>query len=175
MGKSYWGNNTVFRFNQDLSRLNVSLEDGTTYVYVKATAPANQMTCSLIRPKGSSGGGTPTITNPNPGGNYYGGTTYPTNPQNGGQGANPRTQSKRWKNVTRTYDCNFCHRSGKCNSCNGKGWYQGTYGPIDCPNCYGYKTGKCSHCHGNGTIQKTEQVFEQYKYYNISRHPTLLS
>ncbi len=49
--------------------------------------------------------------------------------------------------------CNFCHGSGKCNTCNGKGYY---YNPLDmrktvsCPNCQRNHNGICAHCGGTG-------------------------
>lgn len=47
--------------------------------------------------------------------------------------------------------CTFCLGTGKCQSCNGKGYY---YNPLDlsktvsCPNCDNNHNGVCSHCHG---------------------------
>lgn len=160
-GGSYWGNKAVYRFSNDLTKLNVCLDDGTVYVYAQATPPSNQITCSLIRtPERVSGGGTPSTTVTMPGNVASGAVVNPTT-TTGGQGVNPTTPSKRWKNIRRTYDCDRCHRSGKCQTCNGKGWYQALYGQAtDCPNCDGYKTGRCSKCHGAGTIEKIEQVFE---------------
>lgn len=159
-GSSYWGNNSSFVFDADLSRMNVQNSSGDIYYYIKATPPEGEYTCSLIRENGSSGGGggTPIVT-PTPIQPIQGGNVTPITPI-GGHEVNPSTPSKRWKNVRRTYDCDRCHHSGKCQTCNGKGWYQGTYGPIDCPNCDGYKTGRCSKCHGSGTIEKMEQVYE---------------
>lgn len=162
IGSSYWGDNTEFRFSQDLSKLNVCLEDGTVYVYTRTTPPTSQTTCSLIRPKGSSGGGgTPIVTQPSYNGGYAGGNINSTTNNYNGQSTRQTTPSKRWKNVTRTYDCDRCYRSGKCQTCNGKGY---TYGignsMVDCRNCDGYKTGRCSKCHGSGTITKIEQVYE---------------
>lgn len=157
-GKCYWGNG-IFKFNNDKSRLNVVTGSGDIYVYAVATPPSSQTTCSLIRKVESGGNSGVTYAdvpnwnnNQNTPINQGGSTVNPTKPE--------RTPQKRWHNVTKTVDCNSCHRSGKCQTCNGKGWYQGVYGPIDCPNCYGYKTGKCSHCQGNGTIQKIEQVLD---------------
>lgn len=49
-------------------------------------------------------------------------------------------------------DCSFCDHSGRCKTCNGKGWYYSTVGTgakITCPNC---KDGKCPHCHGTGKL-----------------------
>lgn len=157
-GKCYWGNG-VFKFNNDKSRLNVVTNSGDIYVYAIAVPPPSQTTCSLIRTgesNGNSGGTYVDVPNwninQNSTINQGGNSTNHSNPE--------RTPQKRWHNVTKTVDCNLCHRSGRCQTCNGKGWYQGIYGPIDCTNCYGYKTGKCSHCQGNGTVQKIEQVFD---------------
>ena len=73
----YWGKNADFKFNSDKSVLNVLLDNGDVYVYKRATAPAGQETCSLIR-KSSSGGNT--------GGVVVGGFTpppvYPVEPYN---------------------------------------------------------------------------------------------
>ena len=50
-------------------------------------------------------------------------------------------------------DCRLCLGSGKCNTCNGKGYY---YNPLDltktvsCPNCASNHNGKCSSCNGSG-------------------------
>lgn len=69
-GSSYWGKSTTFKFNADKSVLNVVLDNGDVYVYKRATAPAGQETCSLIRKPGGGGGGsvvvtpTPTIIDP---------------------------------------------------------------------------------------------------------------
>lgn len=162
-GPSYWGSNTTFTFSADYTTFNVVSSSGSTYYYRRGTAPDGEYTCSLIRPKGSSGGGggTPVVTQPINGGGYNGGTVTPVTPDRSGQSTYQGTPTKHWKNVTRTYDCDRCHRSGKCTWCNGKGY---TYGIgnsiIDCSNCDGYKTGRCSKCHGAGTITKLEQVYE---------------
>lgn len=54
-------------------------------------------------------------------------------------------------------DCPFCHRSGKCPTCNGRGYDQNsmTSGTHECPNCLlvnGRRSGKCSQCQGKGTV-----------------------
>lgn len=158
-GGAYWGKDSELVFSTDLSQMNVIDGNGLKYFYTRTSPPSGQTTCSLrINKSSSTGGGTPVVT-PTPGGSMSGGYVTPVTPI-GGQEANPRTPSKRWKNVRKTYDCDRCLHSGKCQTCNGKGWYQGIYGPIDCPNCDGYKTGRCSKCHGSGTIEKIEQVFE---------------
>lgn len=48
-------------------------------------------------------------------------------------------------------DCQRCWGSGKCQTCNGRGYYTELgvgSGPLDCPNCN--KTGRCSSCGGSG-------------------------
>ena len=68
------------------------------------------------------------------------------------------TQTKSSGNVnqetTRYVDktCHGCHNSGKCNTCNGKGWIErlGVKGTMDCPNC---TNGRCSICGGSGKVR----------------------
>lgn len=49
--------------------------------------------------------------------------------------------------------CRLCLGSGKCKTCNGKGWYYDTAFGLDrdyvCPNCHNHD-GKCSSCGGTG-------------------------
>lgn len=156
-GRSYWDNRTLYRFSADYSKLNICLEDGTIFVYVRSTPPSGQTTCSLIRKKSQSD-----INVDSPSALQY---AYPYNTNNGSSNSNSNTtstssQTKKWKTITRVEDCSQCHGSGKCSTCNGKGWYNGIYGPIDCPNCDGHKTGRCRGCHGSGHIEKYERVFE---------------
>lgn len=87
---------------------------------------------------------------------------YDNNYNSGGSsgGEIMRTPTKHWHNVTRQEDCHFCHGSGRCSTCNGKGWVYNEFGldgTHDCPNCY---NGNCSHCNGTGKVTKTEQVYE---------------
>lgn len=50
-------------------------------------------------------------------------------------------------------DCRLCLGSGKCQTCNGKGYY---YNPLDltktvsCPNCASNHNGRCASCNGSG-------------------------
>lgn len=47
--------------------------------------------------------------------------------------------------------CVRCFGTGKCQTCNGKGWYYGSNSltdPLTCPNCDRDHNGVCSHCHG---------------------------
>lgn len=50
-------------------------------------------------------------------------------------------------------DCRICLGTGKCNTCNGKGWFTalgiGT-GDHPCPNCQSNHNGRCSSCGGTG-------------------------
>lgn len=56
--------------------------------------------------------------------------------------------------------CISCNGTGKCKTCDGKGYYYQETGyyvgrsgktRTDCPVCHG--TGRCGTCHGNGTIR----------------------
>ena len=48
IGNSYFGN-TVYRFNSDMSILNIIINKSIIYVYRRATPPQNQITSSLVR------------------------------------------------------------------------------------------------------------------------------
>lgn len=49
-------------------------------------------------------------------------------------------------------ECPLCNNSGKCRTCDGKGWYDGYFGTgvLDCPNC---EHGECPTCKGTKYIQ----------------------
>lgn len=159
-GSSYWGDDVAsFKFNADKSVLNVVIDKDNYYIYKRATAPAGQETCSLIR-KPSSGGNT--------GGAVVGGITpppvYPVDPYNpipaqssNSNAGTTQQNHKDWWHYERrevTEDCYMCHGSGKCNSCNGTHsiWNEFGGGKIECPNCR--PDGKCTTCGGTGKITK---------------------
>lgn len=103
----------------------------------------------------SSGSGSPDVNS-----NYSGGNSPASSTTNNNYNNNDTRPSKKWRNVRKTERCPLCEVPGKCNTCNGKGWYYNNYRETDCPNCDGYKTGRCRKCHGAGTIEKIEQVYE---------------
>lgn len=56
---------------------------------------------------------------------------------------------------TNKRDCRLCLGTGKCNTCNGKGWYTAIgigSGTHACPNCASNHNGKCSSCRGTGKM-----------------------
>lgn len=144
-GSSYWGDDVAsFKFNADKSVLKVVVDKDNYYIYKRATAPAGQETCSLIRKKtpteqGGGGGGeivvppTPIVVNPN---NPTLSTTPTPTPT-----PTPGPKMK---------DCPTCHGSGRCNNCNGHKvrLVMGQY--VDCTNCN--RTGNCPYCHGSGKV-----------------------
>ena len=82
---------------------------------------------------------------------YYPPPTY--TPYDGGNNSNGGSYSS-----GRT--CVSCNGTGKCKTCDGKGWYYHETGyytgrsgktRTDCPVCGG--TGRCGTCHGAGTIR----------------------
>lgn len=99
-----------------------------------------------------------------PSNNYYGGDYSPM-PTYSSPSASQESQlnlspKKQWRTVTRQEDCHFCHGSGDCWTCNGKGWVYNEFGidgTHDCPNC---NHGRCPHCNGTGKVTKTERVYE---------------
>lgn len=148
-GSSYWGKDVAaFKFNADKSVLNVVIDEDNYYIYKRATAPAGQETCSLIRKptqeEGGGGGGeivipptpitidpynpTPTpTTTPTP-------TPTPTPEQKkhqcgvcGGSGREIRNDAT---SFGKTKYCSECgktvsdsHYHAPCRSCKGKGWW----------------------------------------------------
>lgn len=144
IGESYWGKNTEFRFNVDRTILNVCLENGTVYVYSKATPPANQVTCSLIRPKSSSDGGGSIIVTPIPGGNNGTISGSSTNQQ-------PRNHEQEKRDIlnkTVGENCGACKGSGKCRACNGTKVAHSMGNTYTCTACD--KNGNCGACNGTG-------------------------
>lgn len=145
VGNSYWGKETVFRFSQDLTRLNVCLDNGTVYVYSKATPPANQATCSLIRPKSSSGGGGGNIiVTPIPGGSNGTISGSSTNQQ-------PRNHEQEKRDIlnkTVGENCGACKGSGKCHACNGTKVAHSMGNTYTCTVCD--RNGNCGACNGTG-------------------------
>lgn len=153
-GSSYWGDNTEFVFNADKSKMVVVDKQGNKYVYRRSTPPAGVTTCSLIRKveRNPNNDFNPTPA-PTP-------TPYPPDPYNPTPTPTPNpTPDPPTPNPVQphqvTKDCNLCHGSGKCNTCNGKHWYYGIGGTkITCPNCT--PNGACSSCGGSGKKTTTE-------------------
>lgn len=156
-GPSYFGNVT-YQFTPSLDKLAVIKRDGTIYVYQRAIPPAGVTTSSLIKSKSSGGGTAVGYAQPQ--------TNYPPTNYGSGNGAT-MTNSSGYTTYESSYvsvDCHLCGGSGKCSTCNGKGWYESPFGtgPIACPNCYGgNQSGKCSKCKGTGKTEKfhTEKVY----------------
>lgn len=143
-GQSYWGTNTLFKFNSSLDRLNVVTQDGIIYVYTRATAPTNVTTCSLIKGKSSSSSSSTTKSS----GTSQNKSTHST-----------YTPEYGFRDVW--VQCAQCHGSGKCWSCHGNGWcvstrsdgsYNSTY---QCNICHG--TGNCTTCYGTGGHYEKQQ------------------
>lgn len=148
-GSSYWGNNTTFKFNSDKSVLNVVLENGDVYVYKRSTAPVGVTTCSLIRNNSHSSSSGVSVQQPN---NSI--LQYPQQQYQQPQYQHPTytpTSTPQPQTQREAKDCQRCWGSGKCQTCNGRGYYTALgvgSGTHDCPNCN--KTGRCSSCGGSG-------------------------
>ncbi|MDO4161318.1 MAG: hypothetical protein Q4D41_12780, partial [Prevotellaceae bacterium] len=78
-----------------------------------------------------------------------------TNPYEEIRKKNREYYSERYGNVT----CKMCQNSGKCSTCNGKGYNYNplTTGTNECPNCWrvdGRASGMCGTCRGSGTVYR---------------------
>lgn len=160
-GECYWGSKCVYLVDREKSKIAVTVPDGRKYVYIKTVAPTSQVTCSFIKHAQqkenydvSYNRQLPIVQLLHPqGGSAIDNPTY----------EKPQKEKKQWRTITKQIDCNHCGHSGKCSTCNGKGWYYTTgvgTNAADCPNCDGFKTGKCRYCHGVGYTTKTERVYE---------------
>lgn len=160
-GDSYWGK-AMFRFKEDLSKLNVVVEsDNSIYVYERATPPNNVLTCSLIKPKeqpkeerpssSNNGGNSSIVYVPVPviGNSYYG---YSNSSSTTTTTAPPKQ--------VRT--CHWCNGTGRV--------LHENYGGINyglerswkkCDECgktydsslHTHYHSTCSHCNGSGVLQ----------------------
>lgn len=83
--------------------------------------------------------------------NYTPSYNYQGGAMGGYSGASPSSSGR---------TCAGCRGTGKCTSCNGKGWYYQETGyytgnsrkeKTTCIICHG--SGRCGTCHGNGTIR----------------------
>lgn len=144
-GSAYWGNNTIFFFTEDQSRMSVKTSGGAKYVYERAAAPSEALTCSLIREKQSDGTVIPQPVIP-----IIGGSTGGNDPKKLPEKNQPQVRTK-CPNCTngrrlyeksisvptfglkvnmkacsecgKTYDANStAHWHDRCNTCHGSGY-----------------------------------------------------
>jgi len=150
-GDSYWGN-AMYIFTENFNRLNILVETtGTTYVYVKATAPASAQTSALIKetkPNTTATQGQPSSTMP-PNMNMPPQQKQELCNRCGGSGQCPRpVAGKSYCSSGRVY-CTVCVNGkvsnpyngniSRCTACDGVGW-------TICSTCSG--SGKCPKCFG---------------------------
>ena len=147
-GGCYFGKSAVYFFNPDKSTLNVVLEDGTIYVFKRATCPSNTKTCSLIRKPSTTHSSGP---NNFPVYNYSTDNYLNSNNQQ-------HTGSSTYQNKVERRKCSYCkggriekndnapanfgieRPQQRCNEC-GK-WYN--------PNTVNHYHTQCNHCGGTG-------------------------
>ncbi|WP_294547020.1 hypothetical protein [uncultured Bacteroides sp.] len=141
-GISFWDQDSFFRFNKDLTRLNVITQSGAIYVYIRATPSSSVKTCSLIRGTTSyNGTGNSTIS--------------PMQENSFKTEKKSTTGSQKTKRI-----CHYCNGKGKIV----RNLSTGQYGvkkevKVRCNECGGYylpSTGHshihCSHCRGTGYV-----------------------
>ena len=148
-GLSYWGNVT-YQFSGDFNKLSVIKQDGTIYVYQRATPPAGVTTSSLIKSKSSGGGTAVGYTQSN---TYY----PPTNYGSGNSSQSITQQSTNTQNQKSRHKCHYCNGTGDkiidpsrnvaqfglsddvkeyCSKC-GQYFKKGTHAHITCGHCGG--------------------------------------
>lgn len=147
-GVSYWGYDAVFKFNADKSVLNVVIDKDNYYIYKRATAPAGQETCSLIRKKATTnqgGGGSEIVVPPTPiVVDPYNPTPMPTPQPTPTPKPTPPTPQK-------THKCGLCNGTGRTIKNNGTN-LGGTKWCGECGKTvpdYHYHS-NCESCGGKG-------------------------
>ena len=145
----YYGNCSFgtahYYFSNDYSRLNISLDNNTTYVYQRELSGNTTASRRTVKSNSSGGGGNvivpPVIT-------VNSGTSIGSSSSGG---------SSSHSSVYTT--CRSCNGTGICAGCNGRrgdwrdtGYYTGsnTKTWINCGSCNG--TGRCPICHGTGRL-----------------------
>lgn len=158
-GNSYWGKAT-YKFNKELTRLNIIVSDGTIYVYNKSAPPKGVTASSLTRSSISSS----TTTAPSV-------STYPpTIPRQDFQNTTGNSNSHHEKQVREKVVRETCRR------CNGKkriviNTYPSMFGLDDykvrCNECgeyhlrsVGHSHIDCPDCGGKGYKEKKTYSYE---------------
>lgn len=106
-GSSYFGENTVYQFNDSKGLLNIKDSRGNVYVYKRATPPAGKTVSSLISSKGSREGWDARDDYVDPINTATGDNNDASDSKKGGK--------EKTSPVTPTKD------TGKCPTCKGKG------------------------------------------------------
>lgn len=134
-GNSYWGKAT-YKFNKELTRLNIILSDGTIYVYNKSTPPKDVTTSSLIKKK-EGNSGSADLSTP-----IYNPPLQGDTPPMGSGNNNGQSDKKVRENIIRE----------TCTRCGGsKRIVYNTYPPMFGANDYKVKCNECGEYHLRST------------------------
>lgn len=148
IGDSYWGSNTIFRFSNDLTILNVCTNSDVIYVYKRIPAPQNVLTCSLIRKdiKNNINNQFSAV--------QQGATTIITN-----NTTNINSSTTINQNTLKKIRCHWCKGTGRItvddNAPSNLGQRRLPYQCNECgkwinPNVFMHYHKQCIHCHGTG-------------------------
>lgn len=154
IGDSYWGNDAIFRFSNDLSILNVFANNDVVYVYKRVIAPKDALTCSLIRKNTQNNKGC--INNSQPSITQQGENTIVIN-----NTTNVNTSTTIESNTSKKVKCRWCKGTGRItvddNAPSNLGHTRISYRCNECgkwinPNVFLHYHKQCIHCHGSGWL-----------------------
>lgn len=140
-GTSYWGNGTIYQFDDERGYLNVKDSNGNVYVFKRTSAPAGRSQSSYLK-KGASAEGWDAIAEWN----------KIHNPITNDDGSNSRSTPEK-KNQTTNSNNNNTRR---CGYCHGNKWVRAHVGVsgfgIDntkkkCTTCGEWYLTSCDHWH----------------------------
>ena len=145
-GKSYFGENTYYQFNDNRGLLNIKDARGNVYVYKRRNAPAGRTRSSLIISGGAPDGWDAR--------DHWVDTTLPVDGSSSDDDTSRKQKTTNSRSSSR--DCGYCHGGGRVRAHIGTGSYGVKNRYKKCPTCgvrYDVATDhwhECPHCHGTG-------------------------
>lgn len=82
-------------------------------------------------------------------------TSMPVVPSSSSSSSSDTSSGSSYSGSSSSRDCQRCMGTGKCQTCNGRGYYDEIgigSGRHACPNCASNHNGKCASCNGSGKM-----------------------